>query len=104
MDFIQRLVSQDQKNYRQKTKNLNKSINKTSTYRSHKDQITNHRATNLYTQIHKSLKLENTGGKKDTPTHKSQSQKDQNTNKEQQIWKNIGTHIHTHGPITFRRQ
>jgi len=40
----------------------------------------------------------------DTPTHKSQLQKDQNTNKEQQIWKNTGTNIHTHGPITYKRQ
>jgi hypothetical protein len=35
-----------------KTKNLNRSINKTSTYISHKDQITNHRATNIDTHIH----------------------------------------------------
>jgi hypothetical protein len=44
MDFIHRLVSQDQKNenYRQKkTKNMNRSINKTSTYKPQKDQITN---------------------------------------------------------------
>jgi hypothetical protein len=83
MDFIHRLVSQDQKqknkkqkNYRQKTKNLNR----TSTYKSHKEQITNHRTTNLDTHIYKHLKPENTGGKKFTPIHKSQTQKDQNTN------------------------
>jgi hypothetical protein len=59
-------VSQEQKTkiVEKKTKNLNRSINKTSTYRSHKDQITNHRATNLDTHIHKHLKPENTGGKK----------------------------------------
>jgi hypothetical protein len=59
MDFIHRPVSQDKK-----TKNLNRSINITSTHKSHKDQITNHRATNLDTHIHKHLKPENTGGKK----------------------------------------
>jgi hypothetical protein len=51
-------VSQDQnkKIIDKETKNLNRSNNKTPTYKSEKDQITNHRATNLNT--------ENTGGKK----------------------------------------
>jgi len=62
MEFIHRLVSQDKK--KEKTKNLSRSINKTSTYKSHKDQITNHRAINLDTHIHKHLKPENTGGSK----------------------------------------
>jgi hypothetical protein len=46
-----------------KNKNLNRSNNKTSTYKSQKDQITNNRAINLDTHIHKHLKPENTGGK-----------------------------------------
>jgi hypothetical protein len=59
-------VSQDQKTkiIDKKTKNLNRSNNRTSTYKSQKDQITSHRATNLDTHIHKHLKPENTGGKK----------------------------------------
>jgi hypothetical protein len=59
-------VSQDQKTkiIDKETKNLNRSINKTSTYKSQKDQITNHRAINLDTHIHKHLKPENTGCKK----------------------------------------
>jgi hypothetical protein len=59
-------VSQDQKAkiIDKKTKNLNRSINKISTYKSHKDQITNHRATNLDTHIHKLLKPKITGDKK----------------------------------------
>jgi hypothetical protein len=43
-------VSQDQKKTKiidKKTKNLNRSNNKISTYKSQKDQITSHRATNL---------------------------------------------------------
>jgi hypothetical protein len=93
MDFIHRPVSQDQKTkiIDKKTKKLNRSNNKTSTYKSQKDQITNHRATNLDTHIN-TWSQKTQVAKIDTPTHKSQTQKDQNTNTEQQTWKH--THIH----------
>jgi DNA anti-recombination protein RmuC len=98
MDFIHRLVSQDQKNQNYRQKKLKTWI----------DQLTEHPHTN-----HTRTKLQTTEqqtwthtyintwsqktqvAKNDTPTHKSQSQKDQNTNTEQQIWKNTRTHIHT---------
>jgi hypothetical protein len=106
MGFIHRLLSQDQKrkNYRpKKTKNLNRSNNKASTFISQKDQITNHTATNLDTHIHKHLKPENTGGKKwHTHTQITNAKGPKYQHRTINLEKH--THTHTHEPRTYKRQ
>jgi hypothetical protein len=99
MDFIHCLVSQDQKKQKWSKKK------KTKTWT---DQLTKHPHTNhtrtasqtteqqTWTHTYITTWSQKTQvAKNDTPTHKSQMQKEQNTNTEQQTWKNTCMHIHT---------
>jgi hypothetical protein len=105
MDFIHRLVYQDQK-----TKIIDKKL-KTWTDQLTKHPHTNHTRTKLQTKEQQTWthtyintwSQKTQVAKNDTPTHKSQSQKNQNTNTEQQIWKNTRAHIHTDTDLEHTR-